>query len=229
MIVPNLQLTDDSSDLVMNGASFSYKNKYFMLLQRCEQIQKDNERIVNRIHEVRKLLRRSRKDRKLLTTRLDQYGDSWRTAPQPVLKIEADQSEAGDNKPDIKPPPATTAKVSTSPVEKGTAKKASNSQPSKRKSKSDKEKDPNAPKRPANPFFQFCQEQRPIVTEQVVGEGHEEVSKQELTRLLANRWKTLSTENKKVYYDKYEKQKEKYAVDMQLYAAGTSSKDGAHQ
>lgn len=56
--------------------------------------------------------------------------------------------------------------------------------------------DPNAPKRPANPFFQFCQEQRPRVMERLAGEP--EPSKQELTRQLATTWKSLTSEDKKV-------------------------------
>lgn len=56
--------------------------------------------------------------------------------------------------------------------------------------------DPNAPKRPANPFFQFCQEQRPKVMERLAGEP--EPSKQELTRQLATTWKSLTSEDKKV-------------------------------
>lgn len=58
--------------------------------------------------------------------------------------------------------------------------------------------DPNAPKRPANPFFQFCQEQRPRVMERLAGEP--EPSKQELTRQLATTWKSLSSEDKKVLF-----------------------------
>lgn len=64
------------------------------------------------------------------------------------------------------------------------------------------EKDPNAPKRPANPFFQFCQEQRQILMEQLNAElkpGEAEPSKQELTRQLAVKWKSLSGQDKQVY------------------------------
>lgn len=75
--------------------------------------------------------------------------------------------------------------------------------------------DPNAPKRPANPFFQFCQEQRPRVMERLAGEP--EPSKQELTRQLATTWKSLTSEDKKIYYDMYEKSKEKYVAEMQIY------------
>lgn len=63
--------------------------------------------------------------------------------------------------------------------------------------------DPNAPKRPANPFFQFCQEQRPRVMERLAGEP--EPSKQELTRQLATTWKSLSSEDKKVSFSSTKK------------------------
>lgn len=65
------------------------------------------------------------------------------------------------------------------------------------------EKDPNAPKRPSNPFFQFCQEQRQILMEQINSElkpGEAEPSKQELTRQLAIKWKSLSVPDKQVIY-----------------------------
>lgn len=93
---------------------------------------------------------------------------------------------------------------STSSADKGGKKNTVTSSGTKRKSGKNNEKaerDPNAPKRPANPFFQFCQEQRPIVMERLGLEqksGDAEPSKQELTRQLASRWNTLPPEDKKV-------------------------------
>lgn len=60
------------------------------------------------------------------------------------------------------------------------------------------EKDPNAPKRPANPFFQFCQEQRPLVLDHMITSGQREPSKQDLTKQLAANWNVLSRKDKKV-------------------------------
>lgn len=79
----------------------------------------------------------------------------------------------------------------------------SNKKSTKRKSsRSEKaERDPNAPKRPANAFFQFCQEQRPVVMEQINSQlkpGEPEPTKQELTRQLASKWRSLSNQDKKV-------------------------------
>jgi hypothetical protein len=79
---------------------------------------------------------------------------------------------------------------------KGGSHNAKDEKPRKGTKRKGAKADPNAPKRPANPFFQFCQEQRPRVMERLAGEP--EPSKQELTRQLATTWKSLSSEDKKV-------------------------------
>lgn len=118
---------------------------------------------------------------RFLIDRLDQHGDRWREAPMGVLE-------------------ENSVFQATLKQEKGTKATPNNSKEDKPK-KGTKRKgakaDPNAPKRPANPFFQFCQEQRPRVMERLAGEP--EPSKQELTRQLATTWKSLSSEDKKVF------------------------------
>lgn len=82
------------------------------------------------------------------------------------------------------------------------------------------EKDPNAPKRPANPFFQFCQEQRSILMDELnsgLQPGQPELSKQELTRQLAQRWRSMDPINKQIYVNKYESSKRKYNQEMLTY------------
>lgn len=190
----------DESEYDVEPEEFDiYKRKYRLLLDRCEVLQQENERLVYRIQRVRKLLKRTRKEKKFLIDRLDQHGDRWREAPMGVLEE--------NNVFQVTPKP-----------EKGQKATAHNSKDEKTK-KGTKRKgaktDPNAPKRPANPFFQFCQEQRPRVMERLAGEP--EPSKQELTRQLATTWKSLSSEDKKVYYDMYERSKEKYVAEMQIY------------
>ncbi|PSN31290.1 hypothetical protein C0J52_24908 [Blattella germanica] len=206
----------------------------------------DNERLVHRIQQVKKLLRRSRKERKFLIDRLDQHGDNWRNVQLPI-PLDEPLSTPAATKPDKnqhqKVGTGSTTKdfvnvvlfpnihyTNSTSTEKGGRKNfnaTSSGSANKRKSGKNSEKaerDPNAPKRPANPFFQFCQEQRPIVMERLGLEqksGEAETSKQELTRQLASKWNTLPPEDKKVYYDMYEKSKEKYAVEMQLYSNRT--------
>jgi non-histone protein 10 len=94
------------------------------------------------------------------------------------------------------------------------------------------EKDPNAPKKPANPFLQFCKEQRMMTNELL--RGASDINKQELNKVLCNRWKTLAQEEKKVYtfypvcsgynnwyfqiyYDKYELEKQQYSLEVEMY------------
>ncbi|KAI8436126.1 hypothetical protein MSG28_004226 [Choristoneura fumiferana] len=203
-------ISDDSDDMVsLPSEEEIYRRKYQLLLERCEVLQQDNERIVNRIHEAKKITKRYRKDIKLLVEQLDKHGDSFRTAS---VEIEV--------KPEIV---AKTSRVTskTQPASKQTDKQntGGGKKPGpKRKSKADKpERDPNAPKKPCNAFFQFCQEQRPVVVAETSSEMGSEPTKQEVTRQLASRWRALTTEDKRVYVAMFERSKEKYAEEMSAY------------
>ncbi|XP_067006499.2 uncharacterized protein [Anabrus simplex] len=220
-------LSEESEDEVDNFETEirdKYSKKYKLLLERCEILQQDNERLVHRIQQVRKILHRARRERKFLMDRLDLHGDNWRNIPFPLELDEPLGVSTAIAKPEKlhlqknverTPSGKTIEKSSRKSTPSSTCSSASKRKNAKSGEKG--ERDPNAPKRPANPFFQFCQEQRPLVMEQKVGEA--ETSKQELTRQLASKWNTLPPEDKKVYYDMYEKSKEKYAAEMQVYSS----------
>ncbi|KAL5234859.1 hypothetical protein ACI65C_002269 [Semiaphis heraclei] len=180
-----------------------YKQHFLALLERCEIIQQDNERLVHRIHQVAKQLRRIRLERRFIMDRLDSHKDNWREAE---LKI-----DLGTDLPLAEP----VNLKNQGAVETPNGKKNVNI-------KSTEKKDPNLPKRPANPFFRFCQEQRPIVLDQIIMSGEGEPTKQDLTKRLAITWNTMEHNDKKVYYDMYEKSKEKYAADMEEYTLNKS-------
>ena len=62
-----------------------------------------------------------------------------------------------------------------------------------------KVKDPQLPKRPQNPFFQFCQEQRNRVQKDYLRQNEGlNLSKKELTKLLAQKWHQMGAEQKQV-------------------------------
>ena len=61
--------------------------------------------------------------------------------------------------------------------------------------KQDKEKDPNAPKRPANAFFMYCQQQRTVMQED---QKDPNMGHHELTKCLAKEWNNLEEDEKKV-------------------------------
>ena len=60
------------------------------------------------------------------------------------------------------------------------------------------EREAGKPKRPQNPFFQFCQDQRRKVAAEHLQERGEQLSKKELTKVLAERWRALPAEERKV-------------------------------
>lgn len=58
-----------------------YEKKYGALLKKCQSIQQGNDRLVNRIHRVKRLLKQLRKEKRCLMLRLDHYGDEYRKIP----------------------------------------------------------------------------------------------------------------------------------------------------
>ena len=57
-----------------------------------------------------------------------------------------------------------------------------------------REKDPNAPKRPANAFFMYCQLMRDQIRDELAGEA----TLSNRTKLLGQKWKAMTNEEKKV-------------------------------
>ncbi|XP_039290569.1 high mobility group protein B1-like isoform X2 [Nilaparvata lugens] len=237
MILARSESCSEDSDDEVNEIDV-HRRKYQLLLDRCEVLQQDNERIVNRIQKVRKLLRRTRKERRFIMNRLDQHLDNWRTASLPLeLDEPIDPPLKGISSERTVPTTKLNKSSSSSTFEKGvsTPSAANSSKKSKVDSLSSQQQaspspspvppkksgkvasDPNAPKRPANPFFQYCQEQRTVLLESILSSGQKEPTKQELTKQLANKWNSLSTPDKKIYYDMYKKSKEKYTADMDIY------------
>lgn len=47
--------------------------------------------------------------------------------------------------------------------------------------------------------------------------GEPELSKQELTRKLAQRWRSMDPATKQIYVNKYESSKQKYNLEMMTY------------
>jgi len=62
-----------------------YKNKYLALKRRCEEIQLTNEKIVNRIRHVKRLIRRDKKAKKFMMAKLDGYGDNYMNVQVPTM------------------------------------------------------------------------------------------------------------------------------------------------
>ncbi|MBN3296901.1 TFPT protein, partial [Amia calva] len=61
------------------------RRKYLTLSQRCREIEQVNERILGRLHQVHRLTRRLKKERRFLMKTLSSYGDDFRNAQLTIL------------------------------------------------------------------------------------------------------------------------------------------------
>ncbi|KAI4456869.1 tcf3 fusion partner [Holotrichia oblita] len=156
-------MSDESENdgvYVENYENDVYYKKYKFLLERCEAIQKHNERLVFRIQEVKKITKRRYEQVQYLKDKLlKEYGEDWKIIP----KFPTFDEDIEDEKPNISQ--LNTVKVKEEKVDDGKY-AAVDVKPSrfveseekpklkKTKRKTPKaERDPNAPKRPSNPFF----------------------------------------------------------------------------
>ena len=177
---------DDSSEAVSMSSYSVYRRKYMLLMERINAIKQDNEVVARRIKEVKKLWKKSLKERRLIINKLDTYGDNFRNVPL-VFPAEDETNKK------IKDRKLKRLANSEEPLPGGSGRG--------RKTKGDKEKpprDPNLPKRPQNPFFQYCKEKREEVAKEVLNTQGINLTKKELTKILANQWNTLDSDDKMV-------------------------------
>lgn len=68
------------------------KRKYLALSRRCKEIEQVNQKILSRLHQVQRITRRLKKERRFLMKTLDAHGDDYRNAHLTILLEE--ESEA---------------------------------------------------------------------------------------------------------------------------------------
>ncbi|XP_038067342.1 uncharacterized protein LOC119737224 [Patiria miniata] len=221
-----------------------YKKKYATLKRKCESIQLDNEKCLNRLYYVKKAVRKMSRERRFLMTKLNKYGDDFKNATLP-LPIEDDSmlhlmSVSNPIAPKFPASRGLAGLVSKSKRKASTGRRPgrprlisemtsrddmprSSGRGGKRKrmasqSKQEKEKDPLAPKKPANAFLMFCQTKRQEESSSKDQDGAgSDVSHQELTRQLAKEWNYLGAGEKETYYTMYERDKDRYHKEMKEY------------
>ena len=73
-------------------------------------------------------------------------------------------------------------------------------------------KDPNLPKKQRNKFLIFCEHERARMKD-----NNEKLSFSDMTKVLSQRWKSLSDEDQKKYLDIANLDKDRYNHEMDLY------------
>ncbi|KAK6256046.1 High mobility group box domain - like 6 [Theobroma cacao] len=125
---------------------------------------------------------------------------------------ESDASESGDEKEAIYFKPAKKVPRKEASSSKATKKKARDGEDDGKKKKQKKKKDPNAPKRAMSGFMFFSQMERENVKKSNPGIAFTEVGK-----VLGDKWKKMSAEEKEPYEAKARADKQRYTDEKSGY------------
>ena len=83
-----------------------------------------------------------------------------------------------------------------------------------------KKKDPNAPKRATTAFMFYSTKMRPIIKEE-----KPDIKFTEMGKLIGEKWRELSSEDKKEFDDMANKDKKRYSVEMEKYKAKNQAEE----
>ncbi|XP_059622595.1 high mobility group protein B1 [Phlebotomus argentipes] len=214
-------------DLTMED---KYRECCRVFQKKCREVQKENERLVTRLYRMKRMSKRAEKDVTLVMGRLDRHNPAWRLEPPPppLFPQSEDINTSKKRRKSVRKPTGKSGKAKEELH--GTLPTAQTSGLSGKGEPKTRKRDPNAPKKPPNAFFQYCQEQRSIVLDEIATRlpGEPEPSKQELTRQLAQRWRQMGNSDKQIYVDRYENSKRKYNQDMLFYRMDAQGDGAGH-
>ncbi|CAO3609959.1 unnamed protein product [Cunninghamella blakesleeana] len=189
-----------------NSEDTNVIKKYDQLKNRIQQMEQENSNIHTKLVRAQKHVKQLRMERLILLEQLDEYYITH--------KDRVDSSDSEDS--DISGIGSLTSFSRKRKNKRGqfndrNGKKSGNSKTNENPPVR-KKKDPNAPKGPGNVFFLFCRMERGNFKDELPTENLGEV-----TRLLGQKWKAMSDDEKKKYYDIYDKEQEEYRKAMKSY------------
>jgi len=196
---------EEEEEEVASTPCTGYRRRLVLLQERVSAIQQDNELLVSRVTEVRRLERRARRERRMLIKRLDGHGDNFRNVP---VCWPPQEEVLGGRK------AKAAERRAARRVEEG---EKAGPGGRRRRNKDKPPRDPNLPKRPQNPFFQYCKEKREVVAQDVFRNQGVNLTKKELTKILANQWNSLDSTAKQIYNERFEEEKAGYTIKMEVY------------
>ncbi len=188
---------------VKSGAASRTEALVRLMEEKAEAIEKDNEQLFAKIKEVRQLCRRGIRERKLLARRLDKVGDlGYRDALVVMPPGSERESESGSQGGD------PTARE-LEPPEKPRRKRKATGNPVGRPKKPRAPSMPSAPSSSSSPavvhrrpgrsaFFRYGRLHRESVSAELLALRGVAPTRKELTRALADRWNSLTAEEKRV-------------------------------
>ncbi|KAL4213317.1 non-histone protein [Rhizopus microsporus] len=169
-----------------------YKTKLIDLKKRIREVEKENDLLNVRLYKARKSIRHLKLERVFLLDRIEKSGNHIvddNDEPLDLLSEMEDDSEVKYSK-------------------------GSNNTRSKQDQEQKPKRDPNAPRGPGNVFFIYCRMERDKVKDECQTDNLGEI-----TRILGQRWKNLSADEKKKYQDIFKKEYKEYTEALNAYAA----------
>ncbi|KAF1806601.1 hypothetical protein V8B55DRAFT_1592543 [Mucor lusitanicus] len=177
------------------------KLKMDELRKRFREVEGENDLLQEKLNRAHKSIKRLRLERSILLERIDKgfengsdsdtNYDSLSHNDLAINKISTQHHNHKQSKQAEKNSSTTTTTIIKPPKKK---------------------KDPNAPKGPGNVFFIFCRHERDKIKEE-----NPEESIGDVTRLLGLKWKGLTREEKRVYYDMFKQEMDEYEEAMKVY------------
>ncbi|OBZ80490.1 Non-histone protein 10 [Choanephora cucurbitarum] len=179
-----------------------YRQKFKDLKKRIREIEEENDLLNIKLYKARKNIRHLKLERTFLLDRMEKSSQ---------ISIDlSDNSDLGSEIYYHDEPDMHLHKIQSSHKHDGRGRieklMAGNNKPQRKK------KDPNAPKGPGNVFFLYCRLERDKIKDE-----HPTENLGEVTRLLGQKWKSLTKEEKKKYYDMYKRELEEYEEAMKTY------------
>ncbi|KAI8140436.1 hypothetical protein BJV82DRAFT_671512 [Fennellomyces sp. T-0311] len=196
-------------------ADDTLQQKYTLLKKRVREIEEDNDAIHIKLTKAMRQIKRLRVERIVLLEELDNSRQYRRERKAAASDSEGSVSDSATKDHAMLKSAAPTKRKGTTKA-KATSKQNQDA-PARKK------RDPNAPKGPGNVFFLYCRLERDNIKDQLSSDNLGEA-----TRLLGQKWKALSKDEKKVYYDMYNKEQKEFEAAMELYNAAGGAATGAN-
>ncbi|KAI8985213.1 high mobility group box domain-containing protein [Pilobolus umbonatus] len=180
-----------------------YRQKYKELKKRIREIEEDNDVLNIRLFKARKNIRHLKLERTFLLDRIDKNS-------HPTIDYISEHSDMGSDMYSHDESDMIMHKF------QGNLKQSDGRARIEKLiiNKPRKKKDPNAPKGPGNVFFLYCRLERDKMKDE-----HPTENLGEVTRLLGQKWKSLTQEEKSKYYDMYKRELTEYEEAMKTYTS----------
>ncbi|KAL9550154.1 hypothetical protein MBANPS3_004860 [Mucor bainieri] len=184
--------------------------------KRIREIEEENDNIAAQLAKARHHIKRLRVERIVLLEEIEDLRQV-RPTPRSSKKSNGIPSSAYPSLGNLGADSDSEMSISESVISAETKGPRKNASATPRK-----KRDPNAPKGPGNVFFLYCRMERDNIKDEVPNESLGEV-----TRLLGQKWKALTKDQKQKYYDIYKKEQDEYEVAMKSYTAAGGGIEGA--